>query len=87
MVEGDLIVRDQEWATPKQDGRHYPVLVPVEVRSHHLASIGTSCLREKECVSEREMEKKKGGEISMHIYCIEREGERERGVPQTRVTP
>eukprot|EP00752_Nemacystus_decipiens_P015670 g13984.t1 len=31
VVEGDLIVRDQEWATPQQDGRHYPMLVPVEV--------------------------------------------------------
>ncbi|CAN0137112.1 unnamed protein product [Ectocarpus sp. 6 AP-2014] len=30
-VEGDLIVKDQEWATPKSDGRHYHMLVPVEV--------------------------------------------------------
>ncbi|CAN0179727.1 unnamed protein product, partial [Ectocarpus sp. 13 AM-2016] len=27
----DLIVKDQEWATPKSDGRHYHMLVPVEV--------------------------------------------------------
>ncbi|CAM9829473.1 unnamed protein product, partial [Hapterophycus canaliculatus] len=31
LVEGDLIVKDQAWATPKMDGRHYHMLVPVEV--------------------------------------------------------
>lgn len=31
MVEADQIVKGQAWATPKQDGRHYHNLVPVEV--------------------------------------------------------
>lgn len=31
IVEADLIVKDQAWATRKQDGRHYHHLVPVEV--------------------------------------------------------
>ncbi|CAN0024001.1 unnamed protein product [Ectocarpus fasciculatus] len=31
LVEGDLIVKDQEWGTPKGDGRHYHMIVPVEV--------------------------------------------------------
>ncbi|CAN0390024.1 unnamed protein product [Pylaiella littoralis] len=31
LVEADLIVKDQEWATLPQDGRHYGMLVPVEV--------------------------------------------------------
>eukprot|EP00904_Undaria_pinnatifida_P006291 jgi/Undpi1/2792/HiC_scaffold_14.g06169.m1 len=31
LVEGDLIVKDQRWATGKQDGRHYHMLVPTEV--------------------------------------------------------
>lgn len=30
-VRGDMIVRDQAWATTKQDGRHYHMLVPDEV--------------------------------------------------------
>lgn len=31
VVEADRIVKDQAWATPKHDGRHYHNLVPVEV--------------------------------------------------------
>ena len=31
LVEGDLIVKDQAWATQRQDGRHYHLLVPIEV--------------------------------------------------------
>lgn len=31
IVAADLIVKDQAWATPNRDGRHYQQLVPVEV--------------------------------------------------------
>eukprot|EP00903_Cladosiphon_okamuranus_P010026 g9508.t1 len=31
IVPGDLISKDQAWATPNHDGRHYQQLVPVEV--------------------------------------------------------
>lgn len=31
LVEADLIVKDQAWATGNQDGRHYHPLAPVEV--------------------------------------------------------
>eukprot|EP00752_Nemacystus_decipiens_P008997 g8032.t1 len=31
IVEADLITKDQAWATPIHDGRHYQKLVPVEV--------------------------------------------------------
>lgn len=31
LVEGDLIVKGQAWATGVQDGRHYHMLVPIEV--------------------------------------------------------
>lgn len=33
LVEADLIVKDQAWATPAEDGRHYHALVPVEIYS------------------------------------------------------
>lgn len=31
LVEGDLIVKDQSWATRVQDGRYYHGIIPVEV--------------------------------------------------------
>ncbi|CAN0180010.1 unnamed protein product [Pylaiella littoralis] len=31
LVEADLIVKDQAWATVRQDGRHYAMLLPVEI--------------------------------------------------------
>lgn len=31
LVEGDLIVRDQAWATSRNDGRHYVSIAPMEI--------------------------------------------------------
>lgn len=36
LVEAELIVKDQAWATPQEDGRHYGMLIPVEVRRRRI---------------------------------------------------
>ena len=83
VVEGDLIVRDQEWATPQQDGRHYPMLVPVEVcplLSRRSREMWTWWIRQSRIVR-RAGERPRGceREAGMGPELKERERDKERG--------